>query len=61
LDQLKKSYIADKAERVVFISAEKKENIEELKNTLFSMVKEKHFSIYPNWLDLGYTAVQTEE
>ncbi|MCF0042974.1 GTPase HflX [Dyadobacter fanqingshengii] len=61
LDQLRKSYIADKGDRVVFISAEKKENIEELRNTLFSMVKEKHFSIYPNWLDLGYTAVQAEE
>ncbi|NIJ55777.1 GTPase HflX [Dyadobacter arcticus] len=61
LEQLKRSYIADKADHVVFISAENKENIDELKNTLFSMVKEKHFSIYPNWLDLGYTAVQTEE
>jgi GTP-binding protein HflX len=61
LEQLKKSYIADKAEHVVFISAEKKENIEELRNTLFALVKERHFSIYPNWLDLGYTAIQTEE
>jgi GTP-binding protein HflX len=61
LEQLKKSYVADKAEHVVFISAEKKENIDELKNVLFSMVKEKHFSIYPNWLDLGYTAVETQE
>jgi GTP-binding protein HflX len=61
LEQLKRSYIADKADHVVFISAEKKENIEELRNTLFSLVKERHFSIYPNWLDLGYTAVQTEE
>ncbi|KAA0989852.1 GTPase HflX [Dyadobacter aurulentus] len=61
LEQLRKSYIADKAEHVVFISAEKKENIDELRNTLFSLVKEKHFSIYPNWLDLGYTAIQTEE
>jgi GTP-binding protein HflX len=61
LEQLKRSYIADKADHVVFISAEKKENIEELRNVLFAQVKEKHFSIYPNWLDLGYTAVQTEE
>ncbi len=61
LEQLKKSYIAKKAERVVFISAEKKENIEELRNTLFAMVKEKHFAIYPNWLDLGYTPVSDVE
>ncbi|PWJ59465.1 GTP-binding protein HflX [Dyadobacter jejuensis] len=61
LEQLKKSYIAKKAEHVVFISAEKKENMEELRSTLFGMVKEKHFSIYPNWLDLGYTPVTSEE
>ena len=61
LEQLRRSYIADKAEHVVFISAEKKENIDELKTKLFSLVKEQHFSIYPNWLDLGYTAVQAEE
>ncbi|QRR02082.1 GTPase HflX [Dyadobacter sandarakinus] len=61
LEQLKNSYVADKAEHVVFISAEKKENMDELKNVLFSLVKEKHFSIYPNWLDLGYTAVKSEE
>ncbi|CAG4990484.1 GTPase HflX [Dyadobacter sp. CECT 9275] len=61
LEQLKRSYIADKADRVVFISAEKKENIDELRNVIFTLVKEKHFAIYPNWLDLGYTAVQTEE
>ena len=61
LDQLKKSYIAHKAEKVVFISATQKENIDELRNTLFAMVKEKHFAIYPNWLDLGYTPVETED
>jgi GTP-binding protein HflX len=61
LNQLKRSYIAEKADHVVFISAQQKENIDELKRTLFSLVKEKHFSIYPNWLDLGYTAVETEE
>lgn len=61
LEQLKKSYIAHKADQVVFISAQKKENMLELRNKLFSMVKEKHFAIYPNWLDLGYTPVENEE
>jgi GTP-binding protein HflX len=61
LDQLKKSYLAHKADEVVFVSAAKKENIQELRNKLFSLVKEKHFAIYPNWLDLGYTPVQNEE
>lgn len=61
LDQLRKSYIAHKGDHVVFISAQKKENMEELRNTLFTLVKGKHFAIYPNWLDLGYTPVQSEE
>jgi len=61
LDQLKKSYLAHKADEVVFVSAAKKENMQELRNKLFAQVKEKHFAIYPNWLDLGYTPVQNEE
>ena len=61
LDQLKKSYLAHKADEVVFVSAAKKENMQELRNKLFALVKEKHFAIYPNWLDLGYTPVQNEE
>ncbi len=61
LDQLKKSYLAHRAEQVVFVSAAKKENMQELRNKLFALVKEKHFAIYPNWLDLGYTPVQNEE
>jgi GTP-binding protein HflX len=61
LEQLKKSYLAHKADDVVFVSAAKKENMQELRNKLFSLVKGKHFAIYPNWLDLGYTPVQNEE
>jgi GTP-binding protein HflX len=61
LEQLKKSYLARKGDDVVFVSAAKKENLQELRNKLFTLVKGKHFSIYPNWLDLGYTPVQNEE
>jgi GTP-binding protein HflX len=61
LEQLKRSYIADKGENVVFVSAEKKENMEELRNAIFKLVKAKHFVIYPNWLDLGFTPVESEE
>ncbi|GAB3904050.1 GTPase HflX [Larkinella knui] len=52
LDYLKKTYLTQKAEHVVFISAETRENIEELRNLLYAMVKEKHYAIYPNWLDV---------
>jgi GTP-binding protein HflX len=61
LEQLKKSYLARKGDDVVFVSAARKENLQELRNKLFTLVKGKHFSIYPNWLDLGYTPVQNEE
>jgi GTP-binding protein HflX len=61
LEQLKNSYIAHKSEHVVFISAANKENMQELKTKLFALVKEKHFNIYPNWLDLGYSMVENEE
>lgn len=61
LEQLKNSYIAHKSDHVVFISATNKENMQELKTKLFGLVKEKHFSIYPNWLDLGYSMVENEE
>lgn len=63
LDYLKKTYLTQKAEHVVFISAETRENIEELRNLLYAMVKEKHYAIYPNWLDvpLGDWAEQTDD
>ncbi len=52
LDYLKKTFLAQKAEHVVFISAEKRENIEELRDLLYQMVKERHYNIYPNWKEI---------
>jgi GTP-binding protein HflX len=50
LDQLKKSYLAKNNEFVVFISAQHKENMDELREKLFTLVKDKHYTIYPNWV-----------
>ncbi len=50
LDQLKNSYLARNNNDVVFISAEKKENLDELREKLFALVKDKHYTIYPNWV-----------
>ncbi|MGM9510248.1 MULTISPECIES: GTPase HflX [Larkinella] len=63
LDYLKKTYLTQKAEHVVFISAETRENIEELRNLLYAMVKEKHYAIYPNWLEvpLGNWAEEADD
>jgi GTP-binding protein HflX len=47
LARLKKSYL--KKGDVVFISATENNNLAELREVLMSLVKEKHFGIYPNW------------
>jgi len=49
-DDLKNSYLRDSAQKTVFISAEKKENIEELKGAISVEVAKKHYSMYPNSL-----------
>ncbi len=49
LQRLKESYLARNMENVVFISAEQKENLGELREVLIKLLTEKHFAIYPNW------------
>jgi GTP-binding protein HflX len=49
LERLKQSYLGKNTENVVFISATKKENLNELREILLNLVTEKHFEIYPNW------------
>ncbi len=51
-EQLKRSYMAQKAEHTVFVSAEKKENLDELRDEIFKLVKARHFMIYPNWVGI---------
>ncbi|GAB3749275.1 GTPase HflX [Spirosoma pomorum] len=52
LEHLKKTYLAQKADHVVFISAQTGENIVELRELLYDLVKEKHYYIYPNWVNV---------
>ena len=47
---LKKSYMHTPQPLTVFISAEQKENIDELRVAILELVREKHLSIYPNSL-----------
>jgi GTPase len=47
---LKKSYMHTPQPLTVFISAEQKENMEELRNAILELVTEKHLAIYPNSL-----------
>ncbi len=52
LEYLKKTYLAQKADYVAFISAETGENVGELRELLYDLVKEKHYFIYPNWVSI---------
>lgn len=55
LEYLKKTYLAQKADYVAFISAETGENVGELRELLYDLVKEKHYYIYPNWVHVPLT------
>lgn len=61
LEKLKKSYYNASAEHVVFISAQNNENLGELRTKLFELIKQKHYVIYPNWLNVPFTDVDFAE
>ncbi|MEA5139323.1 GTPase HflX [Arcicella rigui] len=58
---LKNSYMNHPQPQTVFISAEQKENIEELRSTILTAVKEKHIQIFPNWLNETHYSVEEVE
>lgn len=49
LERLQAGYLKKNAKYVAFISAEKNENMDKLRDVLLEMVRERHFVIYPNW------------
>ncbi len=50
IDKLKRSYMESEKPKSVFISAENKENLDELRAAMMLLLKDKHLSIFPNWL-----------
>lgn len=54
LKVMKGNYRQQGFENIVFISATKGENIDELKAVMFEEIKRKHIQIYPNYLKDGY-------
>ena len=54
LEKLKKTYLNSEGESVVFISAEEKENIPEMRQAIFEKVKKQHLTIFPNYLKDTY-------
>ncbi len=61
LEKLKKSYYNGSAEHVVFISAQNNENLSELRDKVFELIKRKHYVIYPNWVNMPFTDVDFAE
>jgi GTPase len=50
IEKLKRTYHQSEKPKSVFISAEKKENLDELRAALMTILKVKHLGIFPNWL-----------
>ena len=47
LDEIKRTWMKNMNNNCIFISAGKKQNVEELKSTLYTLVKEMHMKRYP--------------
>lgn len=54
LEDMKGYYRQHGFDKIVFVSAVKSQNIDQLKALLFDEVKKKHITIYPNYLKNGY-------
>ena len=51
---LKRSHWQLEQHKTVFISAEQKSNVPELREVILNLIKEKHFQIFPNWLESNH-------
>jgi GTP-binding protein HflX len=51
---LKRSHWQLEQPKTVFISAEQKSNLPELREVILNLIKEKHFQIFPNWLESNH-------
>jgi GTP-binding protein HflX len=53
-DFLKRTHWQTNQPKTVFISAEQKSNLGELREVIMNLIKEKHFQIFPNWLESNH-------
>ena len=51
---LKHSHWQLEQPKTVFISAEQKSNLPELREVILNLIKDKHFQIFPNWLESNH-------
>jgi GTPase len=61
LNEMKGFYRDKGFDKIVFISATQRENIDELKQVLFEEVRKKHLSIYPNYMSANAYDTWTEQ
>lgn len=50
LEQLKSTFMGKGETSTVFISAEKRENLDDLRKAIFEKVEKRHYTIFPNYL-----------
>ena len=55
LEEMRGYYRQHGFEQIVFISATTRENLDQLKTTLLEEVRKKHITIYPNYMQNGYS------
>jgi GTP-binding protein HflX len=55
LEEMKGYYREHGFEKVVFVSATARENIDQLKELIFEEVKKKHLKFYPNYINNGFS------
>lgn len=60
VEELKRNYREHGLDKVVFISATTKQNINELKHVLLEEVRKKHLTIYPNFVQQDYSYQNNE-
>lgn len=61
LEDMRGYYRQHGFDKIVFVSAVKNQNIDQLKALLFEEVKKKHLTIYPNYLRNGYEYTSVQE
>jgi GTP-binding protein HflX len=61
LEEMKGYYRQHGFSNIVFVSATTRENIDQLKELLAEEVKKKHLTIYPNYLQDGYSSPAWQE
>lgn len=61
MEEMRGLYRQHGFDKIVFVSATARENIDQLKGVLFEEVKKKHLTFYPNYLQNGYSLSPTWE